>query len=140
MQVTIGTDRAHSDSCAPSAREIVVAGTSAALTSTLYVLLAAWHGALGVARNDDWVYYRSAFRLAQDGSFSADPWADVMLVGHVVLAQPIVAVFGSSPAALQVMVSVLGAVGLTATYLMVRSFLPTGHAAFAIGCLAQGPV
>jgi|GEM_PF-2001396 4-amino-4-deoxy-L-arabinose transferase-like glycosyltransferase len=38
------------------------------------------------------------------------------------------------------MVSVLGAVGLTAAYLVVRSFLPRGHAAFAIGCLALGPV
>ena len=38
------------------------------------------------------------------------------------------------------MVSVLGAVGLTAAYLVLRSFLPRRHAAFAIGCLALGPV
>jgi hypothetical protein len=140
MQAAVSTDRAHPESGAPSAKEALFAGASAVVVSALYVAVAAWHGALGVARGDDWVYYRAAFKLARSGSFSADPWAFTMLVGHLLLAQPVIAVFGSSLTALQLMVALLGAVAMTATYLVLRSFLSNGRAAFAVGCLALGPI
>jgi hypothetical protein len=140
MRATVSTDRADPDDGRPSSKEVFVAGVSALLLSAFYVVMAAWHGALGVSRSDDWVYFREAFRLARQGTFTGDPWAGTMLVGHLVLAQPVIAIFGSSLAALQLMVSALGALALTATYLVVRSFLSRGRAAFSIGCLALGPV
>lgn len=140
MRVAVSTDLKQPTHGAPPVKEVLVAGMLSALASVLYVVLAAWRGALGVARSDDWVYYREAFRFAREGSFSADPWAFTMLVGHLILAQPVIAIFGASFAALQLMVAVLGAFALTATYLVGRSYLTKGHAAFAVGCLALGPV
>ena len=140
MRVAVSTDLTHPTYGRPPLKEVLVAGAFAALASVLYVVLAARHHAVGVARSDDWVYYRAAFKFARDGSFSADPWAFTMLVGHLVLARPVIAVFGTSIAALQLMVAVLAALALTATYLLARSYLSRGHAALAVGSLALGPV
>jgi hypothetical protein len=140
MQAEVFADRMHTANGTPRFKEVLLACIFAVLVSALYVALTAWHGAVGVARSDDWAYYRAAFALARDGSFSADPWTFTMLIGHLVLAQPVIALFGSSMAALQLMVAVLSAVALMATYLVIRSFLPPKLATFAVGCLALGPI
>lgn len=105
-----------------------------------YVLIAGLDGALGVPRNDDWGYYRTAFDVLHQGWFAPDPFTRTMLVGQVLLAQPILAVFGTTILPLQVFGAVLAAVGLWACYLVVRHFLPIGWAAFSVACLALGPI
>ena len=123
-----------------SRTEAAVVGAAAAVLVVVFVALAAAHGALGASRNDDWVYYRAAFRFADGGTFSADPWSMAMLVGLVLLAQPFIAVFGHSIVALQLLVAVLAGVGLWAAYVVVRSILSPRWSAFSVGCLALGPV
>ncbi len=120
--------------------EARVAGIVALVLAGVYVAITASHGALGASRNDDWVYFRTAYRLAEDGVFAADPWSIAMLVGMVFLARPVIAVFGSEIVPLQIMVATMAAVGLWAAYLVVRSVLSRGWSAFAVGCLALGPI
>ena len=116
------------------------AGLLAAATAGVYVLIARSHGALGASRNDDWAYYRMSFRLANEGVLELNGWAQMMFVGHAILAWPIVVLFGPDITALQLMVCSVGAVGLWAAHQIVRSFLPRHWSIFATGCLAIGPV
>lgn len=113
----------------------VCAGWAAAV-----VALAAAAGALGISRNDDWVYYRVAFATWQDGGFAPDPYTRAMLVGHIALARPLMALFGPSMLALQLLVTVLSVLALWWTYLLVRGFLRPGLALLAVATLALGPI
>jgi hypothetical protein len=97
-------------------------------------------GAIGIARNDDWSYHRIAQHFAEHGSFVLNGWPQMSLFGQAVLARPVIALFGPGMAPLQVMVAVLGVIGLWASYLLVRRFLAVVEAALAVGCLAVGPV
>ncbi|HET8988461.1 MAG TPA: glycosyltransferase family 39 protein, partial [Humibacillus sp.] len=121
-------------------RERWVAAAACLVLAGLHLAIAARFGALGVSRNDDWTYYRVALATYADGGFSPDPFTSTMLVGLIALAQPVMAVFGASIAALQVMVALLGAVGLWAAWLLVRRFLDPGAAAVAVLTLALGPL
>lgn len=123
-----------------SARERRVAVVCAVAVAATYVLIAGLDGALGVPRNDDWGYYRTAFDVLHQGWFAPDPFTRTMLVGQILLAQPLLAVFGSAIVPLQLFGALFAAVGLWATYLVVRHFLPIGWAAFSVGCLALGPI
>lgn len=120
--------------------ELAAAGVVALLVAAVFLGLAWFHGAIGAARNDDWVYLRSAYDFAAHGDFIADSWTMTMLVGQTVLAAPVIAVFGAQIAPLQVLVAVLGAVGLWATYGAIRSVLPPGWSAFSVLTLAVGPL
>ena len=122
------------------ARERWLALACSLAVAASYVLIAGLDGALGVPRNDDWGYYRTAFDVLHQGWFAPDPFTRTMLVGQVLLAQPILAVFGTTILPLQVFGAVLAAVGLWACYLVVRHFLPIGWAAFSVACLALGPI
>ena len=124
----------------PAGVEMTAAGLVALGVSAVYVAIAWAHGALGTARADDWSYYRTAFVLAKRGTFELNGWASMMLIGHTVLAWPVVKVFGPRIAPLQVAVAIMGAAGLWASYLVIRSFLSRGWAALALACLAVGPV
>ncbi|GAA2490391.1 ArnT family glycosyltransferase [Terrabacter carboxydivorans] len=123
-----------------SRKELLTVAACALAAAVVYTSLAAWHGALGASRSDDWVYYRSAYAFARDGAFSADPWADTMLVGHVALAQPVIWLFGPSITYLQLMVAILGSLALLGTYWITRSYLSRRQSALATGCLALGPI
>jgi hypothetical protein len=125
---------------APDRREICVAALVAFVPSCVYLVIAWTHGAIGVARNDDWSYYHVAYRLATHGVFRLDGWVETLFVGQALLAWPIIKIFGAVIAPLQITVAVLGAAGLWAAYLVIRSFLSRGWAACAVGCLALGPV
>ena len=120
-------------------REVVGALAAAAVLTAGLVGIAAWHGALGAARNDDWAYLRSATVFAADGTFVPES-STAMLVGQTVLAWPLVRLFGAGVAPLQIAVAILGALGLVAAYLVVRRVVPRGWSAFAVGCLALGPL
>lgn len=105
-----------------------------------YVLIAGLDGALGVPRNDDWGYYRTAFDVLHQGWFAPDPFTRTMLVGQILLAQPVLAVFGASIVPLQLFGAVFSAIGLWASYLVVRHFLEVRWAVFSVACLALGPI
>ena len=122
-----------------SRAELALAAIATTVVGAGYVLVAATHGALGVARNDDWVYYRSAFSFARDGSFA--PYASTtMLVGQDVLAWPVVTWFGTRIAPLQILTVAMGVVALYATYVLVRGALGAAWSAVAVATLALGPV
>ncbi|MCU1537249.1 MAG: Dolichyl-phosphate-mannose-protein mannosyltransferase [Humibacillus sp.] len=104
------------------------------------LLLAGSVGALGISRNDDWVYYRVAFDAEAHGGFAPDPYTRAMLVGHVLLARPVMALLGPSMVALQVLGVVLAGLALWCTYLLLRGFLRPRPAALAVGTLALGPL
>jgi hypothetical protein len=105
-----------------------------------YVGIAAFHGALGIPRNDDWTYYRAAFQFARDGYFAPDPYTSTMLIGQTLAAQPLVSLFGANLAAFQVSTAALSAIALLATYAVVRRFLSPAWAGFSVACLALGPI
>ena len=119
--------------------EKTAAGLASLVAAVAYMGIAALHGAIGVPRNDDWTYLRSAYRLASDGIFTPGT-STAMLVGQTVLAWPVVRVFGPEVAPLQVLVALVGSLGLWAAYLAVRRVLPPSWSAFSVGCLALGPV
>ncbi len=121
------------------AKEVMLAAFVALAIAAGYVAIAAIHGAMGASRNDDWVYLRSAYHFAEDGIFTPGNSMS-MLVGQDILAWPVVKFFGPEIVPLQIMVASLGAVGLWAAYLIIRSALPPGWSAFSVGCLAVGPV
>lgn len=119
--------------------ELVLAGTAATMVGAGYLLVAAAHGALGAARNDDWVYYRSAFRFAREGSFT--PYGSTtMLVGQDVLAAPVIMVFGPRIVPLQVFTAAMGVVALVLTYVLIRGALGVAWSAVAVATVALGPV
>lgn len=123
-----------------SGREMALAWLVALVVAGLYVVNAAVHGALGAARNDDWVYYRLAFEFFHTGRLEVDPYTSTLLVGQIIAAQPVIAVFGDAIAPLQIAVALLSAVTLAATYLFLRHFLPVIWALASVACLAVGPL
>jgi hypothetical protein len=121
-------------------REVWLAAAACLAVAGLHLAVAARFGSLGVARNDDWTYSRVAFAVDAGGTFAPDPYTRTMLVGLIVLARPVMAVFGPSMVALQVMVALVGAVGLWAAWLLARSILDRGAASVAVAALALGPL
>lgn len=111
-----------------------------AAVASFYVFIARCHGAIGVSRNDDWTYYRSAFQVQRDGHFNPDAYTITMLVGQTYLVQPLLRVFGAQIAPLQIFTCVLSAIGLLTTYFLLRGFLSPWWSGFAAGCMALGPI
>lgn len=124
----------------PSLGESWLALAAAVVLALLHLLIAHWRGALGASRNDDWAFYRIAYVWADDNVITLNGWVQMMFVGQAWLAWPVVKLFGPEIAPLQVMVALLGALGLWAAYLVVRTFLTRAWAALAVACLALGPV
>jgi hypothetical protein len=104
-----------------------------------YWLAALSRGAIGALRNDDWVYARALYRLIDNGVFAPE-FSMASLLGQLVLAAPVAAVFGHSVVALQALTAMVSAWGLVASYLLVRSFLPRVVAIVVVGALAAGPL
>ena len=120
-------------------REGVVAGVAAVAIVACYWLLALSRGAIGALRNDDWVYARALYRLVDTGVFAPE-FSMASLLGQLVLAAPVAAVFGHSMVALQALTALVSAWGLLASYLLVRTFLQRLVAIVVVGALAVGPL
>ena len=112
---------------------------SAFIFGTLIVIVASFNGALGVPRNDDAFYLHTAFEFARTGRFVPVSSAN-MLIGQTALAFPIIAVFGESIAALQILNVLFAVVGLCAFYFTMRIFLKRWISVFSIVPLAVGPI
>ena len=75
-------------------------------------LLVAWAGgALGIPRNDDFSYQGILFHWSRTGSLRFDNWPAMTLVGQLVIARPVVELVGARVTALQILTTVIGAVG-----------------------------
>lgn len=98
-----------------------------------------FRGAIGVARNDDWVYLHMAQWFSQSGQFQVESGSMTNALGLVILAQPAISIFGYSIATLQILEICIGAVGLFFTWLLLRSFLPKFFSFIAISTLAASP-
>ena len=121
-------------------KEFVLASVAAIAAACVYLLIVYAHGALGVSRNDDWVYYRAISLFHQNGFFKPDPFTDAMLIGQLVAFRPLFAAVGQNIAAFQIATCAVGAVGLVTAYAFLRRFLSVAPAAMSIGVLALGPI
>ncbi len=105
------------------------------------LLVTARAGALGIPRSDDWSYLVTLFRWSDTGVLAFNHWVSMTLVGQLVLARPLVTLFGSSIWAVQVASAVLGGVGLLALVLLGRETLPGGRGAWLVAfTTAAGPL
>ena len=116
--------------------ELIAAISIASLLTVAWFLLADHYQALGIARNDDWSYLENAFRFADTGIFAVGGWVQMMLIGQLLLAIPVIAIAGNSVAALQMLVGALGAITLVCSYLVLRNFLNRRWSAFSTLALA----
>lgn len=123
----------------PMIAETLLSGLACLVCAVALVLLCASVGALGASRNDDWVYYRALFDLADGKPFSPNGWSVAFLAGQAYLFLPLVKALGPSISAVQVGVSLLGAGGVWCAYLMFRRFLRIGPSLLSVGCLMLGP-
>ncbi|MDQ3879411.1 MAG: glycosyltransferase family 39 protein [Actinomycetota bacterium] len=96
------------------------------------LVAAAITGALQIPRNDDWAFLRIAFHFADTGHFQLVGWNDMMLLGQIVLAYPIVKVAGHSIVLLHLFAAAIAVAGLVATYLVARRFLPERRALLVV--------
>jgi hypothetical protein len=90
-----------------------------ALLSIALPLLVAWSGgALGIPRNDDFSYEGILFHWSRTGSLRFDNWPAMTLVGQLAIARPVVDLLGARVTALQILTTLVGALGACATYLL----------------------
>ena len=118
-------------------RLTVAAVLGGALLLTL--LPPAVHGAIGVARNDDWDFSRSLFSSVESGHLVVDPWSSAMLWGHLIWAWPVVEGLGESRAALQVATALVGVVGLLLLHGLLRRWTEPWVAIATVAVTALGP-
>lgn len=112
----------------------------AAIVTGCYLAIASAAGALGVARNDDWSFIANAFRFHETGIFAVSGWVQMMLIGQLVLAWPIIATVGESIAALQALTALLGTVLLASSYLFARTLLGRRWSVLVAFTLALSPL
>lgn len=96
-------------------------------------------GALDVPNVDDWAFSRIALRLADQGDLRLVGWGPMALIGHVVWAQPWLAVFGSGLRVLHLVGAATAALALVATYAVARQFLPPARSLLATALVAVAP-
>jgi hypothetical protein len=96
-------------------------------------------GAIAIPHNDDWAFSRVALTLSETGELRLVGWGQMSLVGHVLWAQPFLAVFGESQQVLHLSQALAAGTGLVLAYFVVRMFLPSGLGLFATALLALFP-
>ena len=105
------------------------------------LLVASHHGALNIPRSDDWSYLRTLFRWSEHGTWDFNGWVSMTLVGQVAATRPVVAVFGSSIAAVRIATAILGGLGLCTVIAIARSVsIPTRRASLIAICIAATPL
>jgi hypothetical protein len=105
------------------------------------LVIARHYGASGIPRADDWSYLRALFHWVDTGRFDFNNFVSMTLLGQLVLATPVVKIFGNDIAAVQTFTAVLGLVGLLAVVWL--GVLVTGRlwvATFVAVLVAVGPL
>lgn len=106
------------------------------------IALANWaqfRGALGIPRNDDWVYLHMAEWLASSGQFVVESGSLTNASGQIFLSQPIIWIFGNNIAALQIFVALLGVIGILASWVIVRTFLSVSISVLVLLTMVLSP-
>ncbi len=99
------------------------------------------YGALNIPRSDDWSYLRTLFTFSRTGHWHFNDWASMTLFGHVLLATPVVKVFGDSPAAVNGFVACIGLAGLLGLVKLGRLLgVAPGGALLVAVSIAVGPM
>lgn len=122
-----------------SKSEILILLTAGITFLFAIVFWANHNGALGIPRNDDAFYLRTAFHFANTGEFipvSAYP----MLYGQVLLSMPIIRVFGESILALQIYWTLIAVISILFLYVLLREFLSVLYATICVSVLAVSPI
>ena len=122
-----------------SARERRVVFIAGLVYGLIVCFWANRNGALGIPRNDDAFYIRTAFHFAESGDFvpvSSYP----TLFGQVLMSYPIIRIFGESIGALQILVLTVGVIALVALYLFFRIYFAKVHTAIFVLILGLSPI
>jgi len=105
------------------------------------LLIASHYGALRIPRSDDWSYLVTLFRWVDHGRLGFNNWVSMTLIGQLVLAAPIAAIFHRSIVAIHIFSAGIGVVGLLALVYLGRRVLPHGRGAVLIAVtIAVGPL
>jgi hypothetical protein len=118
-------------------REAIAVWIAAGLYAVSLVLILRLNGALGIPRNDDAFYITSLFQFADKNVFIVQ---QPNLIGQVLLALPLIKIFGNQIAPLQILNCVIGSVSLIACYFTVRTYLNKIGSAIAVMSLAFCPI
>jgi hypothetical protein len=111
------------------------------LLSIALPLLVAWSGgALGIPRNDDFSYEGILFRWVRTGTLRFDNWPAMTLVGQLAIARPVVELLGARVTALQILTTVVGAVGVCASYVLLCRVTVRRVALLAVLTTVLGPL
>lgn len=105
------------------------------------VLLASHYGALDIPRSDAWSYLRTLFVWESGGGWDFNNWVSMTLVGQIMLAAPIVLIFGHSVMAVNVTFAAIGVAGLLVLWRLGESLgLTRGASAFVAITIAASPL
>ncbi len=112
-----------------------------ALVGGVIPVAIAWaYGALDIPRSDDWSYLVTLFRWVDDGQLGFNHWAAMPLIGQLVIAVPVVKVFGDNIAAVHLLSALVGVIGLLAVAAAGSRVIPRSAAVFVAVTIAAGPM
>jgi putative flippase GtrA len=101
------------------------------VAAVLPLITSAYAGSLEIARLDDWSYRRIAEDLADTGRVEMDGAAETMLLGQIMLTQPLLWLSGGQPWAFTAAGFGFATAAVVGAYAMTRQVLPPGRAAIA---------
>lgn len=105
------------------------------------VLLASHYGALDIPRSDAWSYLRTLFVWEDGGGWDFNNWVSMTLVGQILLAAPVVAIFGHSVTAVNLTFAAIGVAGLLCLWRLGEMLgLTRGASAFVAITIAASPL
>ena len=105
------------------------------------VWLASHYGALDIPRSDAWSYMRTLFVWEDGGGWNFNNWVSMTLVGQVLLAWPILAIFGHSVVAVNVTFALIGVAGLLCLWRLGEAFgLTRGTSVFVAITIGASPL
>jgi hypothetical protein len=105
----------------------------------LPLVVGAVAGSLELPRYDDWSYRRIALDLARTGSVVLDGISETMIIGQILVTQPLLWLSGFQPWAFTVAGVVFATAGILGAYAMARGILSARDATIAAGLLAVFP-
>lgn len=105
------------------------------------LVIARHYDATGIPRDDDWSYFRALFHWVDTGQLDFNHWVSMILLGQLVLAAPVVLVFGNDITPVQVLTVCIGLVGLLSVlWLGVLMTRRLWVATFVAVLVAAGPL
>jgi len=119
--------------------ELLLIGIVVALGAVVPLVLGAVSGATGIPRNDDWSYRRTALELFRTGHLAFDNVAAPMLIGQLVLVQPLLWLTHGSDLAFTIAGSLASSLAVLAAYWMARELLTPTRSFFVALSLVLFP-